>query len=236
MRADVRDAQWVIVGLWSLTAASLAGCGRSDLDAFDGVVDATEPEGEAGHSDASVKDAVSDDSTPIDGSIDVVVACGVQNCGGCCSLDGACHMGPNNDGDEFCGAHGEPCEKCDVDAGFHGCKSGTCLRFGQPCSPTNCSGCCFGGICASGSHDNACGAKGEACALCAPDKGETCTALPDGGGTCGAAVCSAKTCSGCCLGNVCAVGSQDFACGAGGAECQDCVFFGKSCKAHQCAK
>jgi hypothetical protein len=51
---------------------------------------------------------------------------------------------------------------------------------------------------------------------------EDATPPPDDGGE-----CSFQTCAtGCCYGNICAIGTQNIACGQGGTACLDCTTFG----------
>lgn len=83
------------------------------------------------------------------------------------------------------------------------------------CSFENCSGCCDGDTCVTGTDVDACGARGAACATCAGD--ETCTA-----GQC-VPVADCSDCDGCCLnGTQCLPGNSPDACGRGGAACETC--------------
>ena len=67
-----------------------------------------------------------------------------------------------------------------------------------------------------GDSDLACGDQSNVCDDCAA-QGKICVdhqCVPG---------CSTSSCSGCCEGDVCAVGTQDIACGTGGAACFDCT-------------
>ncbi|HVH47459.1 MAG TPA: hypothetical protein VM925_34225 [Labilithrix sp.] len=143
--------------------------------------------------------------------------CGPQNCGGCCNAAGRCVTGNDT---TACGKQGEACDACALDE--------VCVPDGVPnartcqkqptCGPGNCSGCCVGNQCVLSPTPTACGAKGAACKGCAAN--QVCSAQ----GTCVSAdVCSPATCAGCCVGDVCAVGTQQTACGAGGGLCQNCA-------------
>jgi hypothetical protein len=78
--------------------------------------------------------------------------------------------------------------------------------------------------CFEGTQDSYCGSGGLGCQECAPSmNGGHCVADPGVGGHCeGVGMCNATNCAGCCAGNVCAVGTQNIACGLAGAPCQDC--------------
>jgi hypothetical protein len=92
---------------------------------------------------------------------------------------------------------------------------------GTGCGPGNCKGCCTAGSCLLGQSDASCGNQGQACAAC--QIGAYCEVLgPSIGGVCHTP-CSPMSCKGCCSGDVCAVGTQDIACGVGGAACVDCT-------------
>jgi hypothetical protein len=107
-----------------------------------------------------------------------VDSCNPQNCLGCCD-------GKNNSvcslGLDFgqCGTHGAPCQVCAMDETCVPAApgGGTCQQNGD-CSPQNCSGCCYGKVCAIGNQDVACGMGGSPCADCAA-LGTRCT-----GGSC----------------------------------------------------
>lgn len=91
------------------------------------------------------------------------------------------------------------------------------------CSFENCSGCCDGNTCVTNTSAGACGARGQACAVC--ESGETCAA-----GQC-APVADCTDCEGCCLdGTQCVTGQSPDACGTGGAACETCGS-GEGCNA-----
>ncbi len=142
--------------------------------------------------------------------------CGPQNCGGCCNKAGQCVIGTDT---TACGKQGQSCDACASDE--------ICVPDGQPnartcqpqqtCGPANCPGCCVGNQCVVSTTPLACGTNGQACKTCGPN--QVCNAL----GECVAgSVCNPATCAGCCVGDICAVGSQQNACGSGGALCQNC--------------
>lgn len=233
-----------IICAGSLVAA-LAACSRSGLD----VDETAEMDGSSG-SDGEVQfnddpDGASDaPGSLFDSHVTQDGACGPVTCPGCCDATGACVLpGPK---ESLCGSNGEACEFCPEDAGFLGCKSAACLKVQPNCGPNNCNGCCFTfggssyGYCATGNHDTACGNAGAPCARCVPSEGTgQCVSRGDAGpgGTCTKAACSPSTCVGCCIGDVCAVGTQDLACGKGGAGCSNCLFdFMEHCVAQACVK
>lgn len=228
-------------GRFALAVALLYGCGSRSWLGFD---DGSGSD-DAPPSDSSLGDALADGSEDggddgdvmLDAGLDSIpLGCGILTCAnGCCAKDGACSP-PNT-----CGSYGEACETCAAD---EICKGGVCFRVieGGYCNPSNCAGCCWwnGTACASGIHARACGRNGEACVLCIPSQGTAhCEALPEGGGHCTHAPppCSGLTCKGCCTKTgICAVGAQDFACGTGGAACEDCAFVGSQCSGGTCKK
>ncbi len=228
------------VAIWVL---GVEACGsRTGLylnEIGDASADGTVPDGAADGSEEA--DANLDAEGGVDAAPDVIpTGCGFQTCpDGCCASDGQCVL-PQKDWNQACGGYGEPCEKCDVDAGFF-CK-GSCLRATDgPCSPSNCDGCCYGNdYCSTGRHDNSCGHGGEPCLRCNPAEGSGhCELLDGGGGVCSDAgpPCDPETCAGCCTTDgVCAVGTQPFACGSGGQDCTNCVFFGMQCVTGACQK
>jgi hypothetical protein len=94
------------------------------------------------------------------------IACGPQNCQGCC--DGpVCTTGLAV---SDCGSHGGQCAQC---AGNELCVGGSCLVATQ-CGPTLCTGCCENDVCAIGNADDMCGAGGGACQNCTTS-GEKCS-------------------------------------------------------------
>jgi hypothetical protein len=170
----------------------------------------------------------------MDSAPDVIpVGCNPVLCKGCCNGD-ECLIGEQQK--NFCGANGDACEVC---AKGDTCKNGTCFHQQANCGPMNCTGCCLfqGTACATGTHSFACGHGGEPCSLCLPSEGNQCMPLNNGGGTCSnIAPCAPSNCMGCCYGQVCATGTQDFACGSSGLTCEDCVGQERHCKAGTCQK
>ena len=161
--------------------------------------------------------------------------CGPANCPGCCA-GSYCYLGAQ---DTRCGHAGQACQTCSPDAGTGTCTSvadggGEC-NGGQPCGPSNCYGCCSGNACVVGDSDEACGSNGVTCQACPTT--QDCALTVDGGNgsySCGPLVpCDLSTCVGCCDGLVCAVGTQDVACGADGGACVSCPS-GQSCTSGAC--
>lgn len=156
--------------------------------------------------------------------------CGPANCGGCCTANGTCLDGLS---DGACGRLGESCQACGFEAtcvpdGFPGAR--TCQPF-QFCGPQNCDGCCVGDICIPAGAQSAsfCGIKGQQCLACGPN--QTCNPA----GFCeNNAGCGPLSCAGCCLGDICAIGSQNTACGVSGAQCQNCLNQGRTCQSGSC--
>jgi hypothetical protein len=159
--------------------------------------------------------------------------CSVFTClGGCCLPDGTCFRATlSSDGtfptDIPCGGTGEACITCPAG---DSCIAEACEHDVAPtCSPSTCGGCCEGpgasDQCWEGTDDNFCGSGGNTCQRCTPDSnGGHCVADSTGGGHCeDVGLCNATNCAGCCLGNVCAEGSQNVACGERGVACQDCT-------------
>jgi hypothetical protein len=165
--------------------------------------------------------------------------CGPTNCAGCCAVDAPqCAIGLIG---HACGVAGLPCQDCalegdhtglciaDANGGGAHC-SGALSGTGQ-CSSLNCLGCCDHNQCFVGTTDAECGLGGGPCKHC--DAGATCT--PELTGGCSAtAPCNATTCSGCCTGGVCAIGSQDVACGVDGGACTDCTQSHQACTGSIC--
>jgi hypothetical protein len=116
-----------------------------------------------------------------------------------------------------CGKGGVACVACGLD---QICVSGTgtCQAQGR-CGPSNCPGCCVGNECVVATTPQACGVNGQQCKACPP--GQLC----DPRGRCipASTECNASNCAGCCVGDICAVGTQNTACGAGGELCQNCA-------------
>jgi hypothetical protein len=155
-------------------------------------------------------------------------ACGPQNCDGCCNGT-TCVAGSDS---IACGKQGEACTDCTA-------TGRQCVAQGQPnertcqvpvlCGPANCPGCCVGNACVVATTPAACGKGGAACQGCAAN--ESCNA-----GVCTpAANCGPANCPGCCVGNdVCAVGSQNTACGLAGTQCVNCSGLGQVCQGGAC--
>ena len=150
------------------------------------------------------------------GRCEGVGSCGPQNCGGCCNAAGQCVTGNDT---TACGKQGEKCDSCAFGE--------VCVADGLPnartcqpqpsCGPSNCPGCCVGNQCVVSTTPTACGTNGQVCKTCGPN--QVCDANGNcitGGG------CNPATCAGCCVGDICAVGTQQNACGSGGALCQNC--------------
>jgi hypothetical protein len=157
--------------------------------------------------------------------------CGPANCKGCCLDHNTCSPGIYGDS---CGSAGGQCQGC-ANVGNGSCMpladggGGSC----QPtCGPGACRGCCEGSQCLLGQSSNACGAAGGACTPC-PD-GELCKEVNAiAGGACMPA-CAPSNCVGCCANDVCAVGTQDIACGTGGLACTDCTATFEECGGGTC--
>ncbi|HEY5146170.1 MAG TPA: hypothetical protein VII82_05360 [Polyangiaceae bacterium] len=161
--------------------------------------------------------------------------CGPFTCqNGCCQADGTCFVATPGAANTPCGSNGEACTTC---ASGESCLGAACQRdLGEPCTPANCAGCCLVGSVASGkivstlpqcydgTQDAFCGSGAGLCERCSPVmNGGHCVADAPSGGHCEeVGQCNASNCAGCCLGNVCAEGQQNIACGIRGAACQDC--------------
>ncbi len=143
-------------------------------------------------------------------------SCGPSNCAGCCQ--GAVCVPPDQLSVAACGSGGEACVTCG--AGAY-CKA-ACIRMQPDCGPGNCPGCCRGNnLCATGNTIVACGTNGQFCQQCGGGQG--CVANPNGGGLCGnVQTCDRTNCGGCCMGNVCLLGTRDAQCGSYGAPCTTC--------------
>jgi len=211
-----------VCGCFSLWACSRTPLDDDDYPQEDATADTSVSTD--GSSDAVDNDVIGDGGG--DARIDALPTCAVT-CSGCCTSDGTCSMPESV---HLCGQNGEDCRDCgDPDAGWL-CKS-VCIQLGQPpCSPTTCgNGCCYGSLCSTGNLNEACGSGGQPCAKCNTSMGEHCAELPDaGGGVCtGIPECGPSTCVGCCYGEICSVGTQDFACGTAGVACSDCLVLNK---------
>lgn len=144
--------------------------------------------------------------------------CGPANCGGCCNAAGRCVTGNDT---TACGKQGEKCVACGM--------TQVCVQDGLPnartcqtqttCGPSNCPGCCVGNQCVVSTTPQACGAKGEACKTC----GSNLVCSPTGTCIPTSSECNTANCAGCCVGDICAVGTQNTACGVGGDLCQNCA-------------
>lgn len=155
--------------------------------------------------------------------------CGPANCGGCCDAAGNCQSGTD---DFACGRLGQRCDSCAFDEqctpdGRPGAR--TCQPFAF-CGPGNCDGCCLGDICIpfGATSDDLCGIKGQQCMTCGPNQSCNtgagfCETIPE--------KCGPDNCDGCCVGDVCARGLQNTACGAGGEVCDNCKSRGQDCDA-----
>ena len=146
--------------------------------------------------------------------------CGPSNCAGCCLDANTCSFGTAPDA---CGFGGADCQGCGSANDLMACVpqaggGGSCL---PTCDTTNCHGCCDGATCLLGQSESSCGAMGQACASCV--SGESCILQGDGNGGICQLPCSPSSCAGCCASDVCAVGTQDLACGVGGETCVDCT-------------
>lgn len=168
-------------------------------------------------------DASADAPPPVDASVDVTDAgtiCGPSNCPfGCCNGFGECVL-PTNDA---CGWSGSACQQCPSNTSCEAVFG--CSTTLQTCGPSNCAGCCnFSNpiLCLPGTATFRCGFGGATCMGC--PAGQQCRPLLyDAGGVCVPNdTCDPATCTGCCIGNLCAQGNQSNACGIGGVACQDC--------------
>lgn len=158
----------------------------------------------------------------------VAEPCGPSNCKGCCFGD-QCVAGvaPTE-----CGTGGAVCDNCAAKSGV--CQptgvGGTCVTT-TTCGPKTCpNGCCRNGVCEAGGDNKACGFGGGACADCL-SAGQVCS-----GGKCVSTPlrCNPGNCPGCCINDVCAIGTQDGACGIGGAQCRNCTNVGQVCAGNRC--
>ncbi len=135
---------------------------------------------------------------------------GTATCG--CTTVVGCQPG---DSPFACGDDGGTCAQCGMG---QQCVAGACVT--AACGPGTCTGCCGMGFCVTPSQQNrfACGTGGAMCNQCG--MGEVCAS-----GTCGAPPpCDATTCPmGCCTAQgMCAMGTSNNNCGAGGNSCSAC--------------
>ena len=147
------------------------------------------------------------------------VACGCQTGGGQCQP---------GDSPLACGASGGRCVRC---GNGEQCVAGACVM--AACGPGTCSGCCGPrNFCVAPSMQSSisCGQGGAMCTQC--PRGQDCVS-----GTCQQAQpCGPMTCaSGCCGFGRCLppAQQQNFACGTGGAMCQQCQG-GTTCRMGVC--
>lgn len=177
-----------------------------------------------------------------DAGVTVLPGCDRRRCQGCCTREGSCVIGQEQGA---CGAEGEDCEDCSLSRGYgsFACRSGSCVSgVASFVGRDQCPGCVS--IWSEGGYDcysridrRACGGPAAPCVSCKPN--EECAALSDGGWGCAPAkkpdACGATTCVGCCVGDVCALGTQDLACGsANGEACVDCTMTGARCQGRHC--
>jgi hypothetical protein len=204
---------------WKLTitfGALVSACGRlAPISSNDG---GALPSDSSSIIDSGVDGHGGQDARALDGP-DVMdgldaARCNPATCAGCCNAQDTCILNVTL---LECGSFGGACAACPAGAICRG----TCVTVQPDCGPENCSGCCQGNDCASGISGNACGHGGEQCiAPCGP----YCVPNPGGGGTCQVPeICGPGNCTGCCVGSVCAVGTQDNGCGSGGELCVDCT-------------
>jgi len=123
-------------------------------------------------------------------------------CAGCCK-DGVCTTASL----ESCGAGGNTCAVCDSQRSDTCDARGVCVCGSNPACSDQTVDRCVGGQCK-------CGSTGP----CA--QGQECV-----DGTCR---CTANSCAGCCLNNVCEPGNLKDKCGKGGESCRKC---NRSCNA-----
>ena len=162
------------------------------------------------------------------GTCAIDMGCGPGTCSnGCCDSFYQCQPGNTR---SFCASDGDggSCGTCGGD-----CSTGVCVG-GAFCSPANCiNGCCLpDGTCWNGGEDNAhCGGNGALCIECGP--GYACNSQAPQH-TCTVA-CSPQNCQGCCVGGICATGTDPTSCGVGGSACVPCGP-GQSCVNGACLK
>jgi hypothetical protein len=153
------------------------------------------------------------------------VHCDSTNCTGCCAGPNWCSPGTS---DYACGVGGQDCQSCVPSQDAGGCVAvdggGLCNGV-ISCDSSNCQGCCDGNVCQTGAYNAQCGSNGVACEAC--PAGQECAPVQSGmgGNSCQAtSVCTIESCpNGCCANDICAVGTQDLACGMGGQGCVDCT-------------
>lgn len=142
--------------------------------------------------------------------------CNAATCPNGCCKNGAC-VEPSQQGVQQCGAGGAACQNC---GNGEQCVNQACTK--TTCDSSNCQGCCDSvGNCKTGGADSACGAGGQACAVCDGSKNETCM---NGGCQTVNPGCNATTCAnGCCDDQgQCVPGNAPDNCGTGGNACAQC--------------
>lgn len=154
--------------------------------------------------------------------------CGPTTCSGCCTATGTCVTGRDT---TSCGRGGQLCAPCDAgeSCAASGANGGSC-QAQTACSPATCKGCCVGNQCVTAPTAAACGTGGVTCQAC-PD-GQVC----DPFGRCipTTNTCGLASCAGCCVGDICAVGTQSTACGVAGDACVNCTLSDRVCEAGIC--
>ncbi len=157
--------------------------------------------------------------------------CDATNCNGCCVGD-LCLPGSDQ---TACGEKGQACQNCNAAGTTCGPLAGgggRCEGIGR-CGPANCGGCCDAkGTCVEGIDSTACGRGGESCNDCTP-RAQVCAPRdqPNGRSCIDPPPCGPLNCNGCCIGNVCTLGTQDTACGTKGVACLNCTGQNQTCGA-----
>lgn len=159
--------------------------------------------------------------------------CTASNCSGCCLDANTCSNGLSADA---CGSGGLECQGCGPEeTGFFipcAPQDGGGGKCQPACNSGACPGCCDGAECRLGQSGTSCGTLGATCTAC--PSGEFCKENgPGSGGVC-QAPCAPGNCAGCCENDVCAVGTQDIACGSGGESCVDCTASHDQCGSGTC--
>lgn len=165
--------------------------------------------------------------------------CGPTNCAGCC-VAGVCQTGTSA---TACGVGGRSCASCGAGS-ICSADGGVCVATSS-CSTSSCpNGCCDGTSCRA-STTSTCGTAARTCTACTPPLNDGCLVTGTCGcgtrGSClagqrcvqGACVCDATSCSGCCDGSTCELGTDRKSCGADGGVCVRCPGNGQ-CSAGRC--
>jgi hypothetical protein len=115
----------------------------------------------------------------------------------------------------------------DFCAGFTGqCTNGTCVV----CNAATCpNGCCSGPFCETAEFLCFAIGQGQTCRSCGI--GQTCNRTTGG---CEPPCSTTSGCAGCCIGDICSVGTGRSACGTGGEICENCTAQGLICNAGNC--